>query len=116
MGPAGAAEQGEQVTNLPRLLRAGGEPGELFFAAGAVDYYGFLLAKLADSLGTMAVAEAAVFGAAHGGVGDDEIDQTVIDAERAALHAFGQAPSFRGGAQENSSAQAVPGIVGETNR
>src|SRR3990172_6975635 len=116
MGPAGAAEQGEQMTNLPRLLRAGGEPGKLFFAASAIGHNRFLLAKLADPLGAVAVAEAAGSSAAHGGVGDDEIDQTIVDAKRAALHEFGQAPSFRGGARENRSAQAVAGIVGETNR
>ncbi len=70
--PTGVAKQVEQVADLVRFLLRRGIPRKFFLEAEMVDDNGFLLAKLANAFGAMAVAEAAIFAPAHGRVGDDE--------------------------------------------
>ena len=77
------------MANLPRLFLTGRIPGKLFLESESIADDGFLLAKPADALGTVALSEAALFAAAHRRIGDDEADQTVVDTDGAALQSLG---------------------------
>ena len=78
------------MAHLAGFFLARGVPREFFLEAETVDDDGFFLAELANAGGAMTVAEAAVFAPAHGRFGDDKVDQTVVDADRAAVKLIGK--------------------------
>ena len=90
VGPTRVAKQVEQVAHLPGFFLGRGIPREFLFETETVDDDGFLLAILANAFGAVTVAKAAVFAPAHGRLGNDEIDQAVVDADRAAVEFFGK--------------------------
>ena len=65
-------QQVEEMTNLLRFLFCCRVPGEFLLESESVDDDSFLLTKLADSFGAVAITETAVLTTAHGRVGDDE--------------------------------------------
>lgn len=80
------------MTDLSRFLFTGRIPGELFFKAQTVGHNSLLAAIFADSLGAVPMAEAAVFDTAHGRLGNDVVNQAIVDADCPALKAFGELP------------------------
>ena len=81
------------MTNLPGFLFAGGIPWELFFQSQPINDDRLLAAVFADAFRAVPVTKAAVFHTTHGRIGNNKVDQAIIDANRSTLHAFGQLPT-----------------------
>src|SRR2546426_3310462 len=106
------AEEVERAPEELHLSRRHRPPVDLGLHAEAVDDHRLLRAELADAARAVAVADAALLPAAHRDLGDGVVDEHVVHAHRARLHAAGDARAAREAPGPHAGVEAVAGLVG----